>query len=506
MASGFDNDVMYADNVDFTGGSPVSAKVTTDGQLLIGATASPNIRVNTLTAGTGIAITNGAGTISIATNGSEVANTITGDNGGALAPIASNWNILGQDSGAHQVMETSGTGSTLSIEDRTWLTPLVVDASTTVGTRGTYSTIATALTAAVSGQTIFIRPGTYTEDITLKAGVNLVGFTGDGLTPEVTIVGKATFAAAGTTTVSNIRLQTNSDFFLVISGNAASIVNLQSCYLNCSNNTGISFTSGSVSAGLHIYDCKGDIGTTGIALFALAGISSDMLIFNSDFTNSGGSTTDSTISGGNLFITRSSLKGAITTSGNAGLTLKFVEIDTASLNDICLTIGGSTGLDVIDSYLTSGGAAAITTSVVAATVKGSVLNTGTTAIAGAGTVRFSDLVLVNQNSAITTTTQTVYIRSNDAVQVKAPGAYPYTTLAQDAVILVDTSSARSIVPYASPVLGQMHRIKDSVGSAAANNITITPSGKNIDGAASYVIASNYGSVDIVYNGTEWSVL
>lgn len=65
MPSGFDNDVMYADNVDFSGGSPVAAKVTTDGQLLIGATASPNIRVATLTAGTGISITNAAGSITI---------------------------------------------------------------------------------------------------------------------------------------------------------------------------------------------------------------------------------------------------------------------------------------------------------------------------------------------------------------------------------------------------------------------------------------------------------
>jgi hypothetical protein len=52
----------------------------------------------------------------------------------------------------------------------------------------------------------------------------------------------------------------------------------------------------------------------------------------------------------------------------------------------------------------------------------------------------------------------------------------------------------------------VHRIKDSVGSAGTNNITITPSGKNIDGVASYVIATNYGSADIVYNGSEWSVL
>lgn len=63
--AGFDNDICYANNVDFSGGSPVAGKVTTDGQLLIGSTASPNIRVATLTAGTGINIVNGAGAITI---------------------------------------------------------------------------------------------------------------------------------------------------------------------------------------------------------------------------------------------------------------------------------------------------------------------------------------------------------------------------------------------------------------------------------------------------------
>lgn len=94
--------------------------------------------------------------------------------------------------------------------------------------------------------------------------------------------------------------------------------------------------------------------------------------------------------------------------------------------------------------------------------------------------------------------------SGQVVKITTPGAYPYTTLSSDYVILVDTSAARTITPLGSPTTGQTYRIKDNVGSAAANNITITPSGKNIDGAASYVISSNYGSVDIVYNGTQWN--
>lgn len=64
--AGFDNEVMYANNVDFTGNAAVAGQVTTNGQLLIGSTAAPNIRVGTLTAGQGVSITNGAGSITVA--------------------------------------------------------------------------------------------------------------------------------------------------------------------------------------------------------------------------------------------------------------------------------------------------------------------------------------------------------------------------------------------------------------------------------------------------------
>jgi len=96
--------------------------------------------------------------------------------------------------------------------------------------------------------------------------------------------------------------------------------------------------------------------------------------------------------------------------------------------------------------------------------------------------------------------------SGRVVKITTPGAYPYTTLISDDVILVDTSAARTITPLASPVTGTRYVIKDNVGSAAANNITITPSGKNIDGAASSTVNINYGSVTIVYNGTQWNII
>jgi hypothetical protein len=63
-ASGFD--VMYADNVDFSGSLNPQSSVLSNGQLLIGSTALPHIRVGSLTSMNGsIAITNGSGTIDL---------------------------------------------------------------------------------------------------------------------------------------------------------------------------------------------------------------------------------------------------------------------------------------------------------------------------------------------------------------------------------------------------------------------------------------------------------
>ena len=96
--------------------------------------------------------------------------------------------------------------------------------------------------------------------------------------------------------------------------------------------------------------------------------------------------------------------------------------------------------------------------------------------------------------------------SGQVVKTTIPGAYPYTTLITDYVILVNTSTARTINLIASPVTGTTYRIKDATGSGATNNITITPNSGNIDGSGTFVINSNYASVDVVYSGTQWNIL
>jgi hypothetical protein len=277
---------------------------------------------------------------------------------------------------------------------------------------GTHTTIASALTSASSGDTIFIRPGTYTENLTLKAGVNLTAFVCDGLgftTNNVTIVGKCTFTAAGTVNISGIQLQTNSDFLLAVTGSAASIVDLTNCFLNCSNNTGISFSTSSGSAQINCNSCQGNLGTTGIAYFSSS--SPGALNFNMCIlSNTGASTTASSLSAGTISYFSCSMTFPTTSTSTGSITLQHCNNDTSAINTITITHGG-TGLGtLLYSYVASGTASSISigTGATMGIVNCTVNSTNTNPITGIGTVDFSSNTFSNTGKAINTTTQTYY--------------------------------------------------------------------------------------------------
>lgn len=270
---------------------------------------------------------------------------------------------------------------------------------------GTHSTIAAALTSASSGDTIFIRTGTYTENLTLKAGVNLAAFDCDALTPNVTIVGKATFTAAGTVSISGIRLQTNSDFFLAVTGSAASIVNLNNCYLNCSNNTGISFTSSSGSSSISIYNSILALGTTGIAYWVSTG-AGGISCTSCVFANAGNSTTASSNSAGSVTLFQCNYGGSLSTS-SSGICNIYNSYLVGATNTNVLTTAG-TGVNAIqNSALYSGSASTISvgsgTTILLA--NSGIDSTNTNAITGSGTLNYANISFTNTSKTINPTTQ-----------------------------------------------------------------------------------------------------
>lgn len=82
---------------------------------------------------------------------------------------------------------------------------------------------------------------------------------------------------------------------------------------------------------------------------------------------------------------------------------------------------------------------------------------------------------------------------------------PYNiVLKNDYYLAVSVAGPSSLVLPVSP-LGTAFVIKDVDGDALINPITVTATGATIDGFANYVIDSPFGSITLVFNGTEWNV-
>jgi hypothetical protein len=86
-------------------------------------------------------------------------------------------------------------------------------------------------------------------------------------------------------------------------------------------------------------------------------------------------------------------------------------------------------------------------------------------------------------------------------------ATSYTALASDVIIEVtNTSVVRTITlpaPVATGNVGKAFLIKDTSGGASTNNISIVPASGLIDGQVSASISSNYGSLQIFCDGSNY---
>lgn len=164
-------------------------------------------------------VASGAATWSILGPGASDVDTLTGDTGGALSPTAGNINILGGTG-----VSVAGAGSTLTINAATGQAPItqyVVDASGA----GDYTTIQAALNAAngAGGGVVVLRPGTYTEDLTLYDNTQVVG-VGFGDTGDYIIAGTHTPPATGGFVFRNVRLTDATAIFSSAAAGSAHLI------------------------------------------------------------------------------------------------------------------------------------------------------------------------------------------------------------------------------------------------------------------------------------------
>ena len=351
--------------------------------------------------------------------------------------------------------------------------------------QGNYTTITLAMAAAVSGNTIFILPGTYTEDLTLKAGVDICAYDCDIVVPNVSIVGKCTFTGAGTVSLSGVSLNTNSDFCLVVSGSSASVVQLTNCFVRCTNNTGISYTS-SGGGGIYLWYCNGNIATTAITLFSCSG-SGTLQIVSGIFGNSGSSTTASTTSATFVNIKYAELDFPITTSSTGVVSLQWATLNGSLTNSTALTIGGGQSTAKY-SYFLAGSATAIVANNQMQLENCVVVSSNTNAISGSNTLLYSNITFEGTSSTISSSTKTQL--SNGLPFSVANGGTGVATMTTAYAPVCAGTTATGALQVASTGLSTSGYVLTSTGASSLPSFQAIPGGSGFTSVALQVFTAS----------------
>jgi len=105
-------------------------------------------------------------------------------------------------------------------------------------------------------------------------------------------------------------------------------------------------------------------------------------------------------------------------------------------------------------------------------------------------------------------TNTLTVVTTSVLNYTLVAVSPYVVTATDQFLGVSTGLMAITVQLPNvPVVGRVYMIKDILGNAAANNITVTTVGGGtfIDGVFNYVMNTNYAAVQVVFNGISYSV-
>ncbi len=406
--AGFENDVLLCSNVNFNPAlsKPHTGLITTNGQLIIGSTAlnagGTHLNIGVLTSpDSSITIGYSSPNITLQ-SGSGIGKSFPTDDGTAT-PSLGILKILGSSSTDYTqsglVTHSDGTGNEIYLENRLWGTKFVVDPSATIGDRGSYQTITAATAAASSGDVIFIREGTYTEDWTAKAGVSYIGIERG----TVTIVGVTTVNTTGNFLFQNLAFQTNGNVAIDISGGNAPTTTFSTCDFTATDFQLLSLTSGFGSTDFQ--HCFFDIANTGITLFGTGASGQPVKWTYCIVSNSGGSSTVSINNMSEFTFNWSACLVPLRSTGNGTFNIANSILNTFATNTLALDIQG-TGLngDLNLVTITSGSAACLSVAAgCAINAKNCIFDTnGATLVSVAGTFKYAGIVNggSNQTAAI----------------------------------------------------------------------------------------------------------
>jgi len=344
-------------------------------------------------------VAGGAANWSISSTGTTLLDTLTGDAGGAIPPDATHTiNVVGGDT-----TTVNGAGNTITIDASAAgypVTPYVVGAATTGG----YTTVQAAINAAnaAGGGTVFVQPGTYTENLTLYDGINI---RGDGL--QSIITGVHTPPASGAVIFEDLYLTSATD---IITSAAAGTTRFrfESCVFNCTN--GYVVDCASWTGPVDIYNCNTASTNDGVV-----NVATSTVAIEDSFVGAG--TNALGIAGGTLAITNSRIPCPISPTGASA-----VSVTQGSFIGGTLTTAGTTALAVYDSTFSTGANAAVSHGSAGVTTLSNCTITSSAnpciAGAGAGVINITDVNFLS-NQALAGTLTRGYVPETKVTKLAA---------------------------------------------------------------------------------------
>lgn len=216
-----------------------------------------------------------------------------------------------------------------------------------------YLTVQKAITSSSSGTTIFIFPGTYSESITFKAGVNLTS----PATLSVYITGNHIADFSGTVVIENIVLNSSSGNTLLFSGNGNKNLQFHSSSVYSTSGHAINWTNTNTSSKINFGDCTVNVTTSGSsakAIYSTTGAVGGIIANTTSFKVNNPNNICLEIGGGVTFThTADVIIGQVVVNNTASVTIGNVSMTTTSVP--CLVTNSSGSTTLLNVIAVSGG-------------------------------------------------------------------------------------------------------------------------------------------------------
>ncbi len=244
-----------------------------------------------------------------------------------------------------------------------------------------FLTVQKAIDTATSGTTIFVFPGTYTENITLKANVNITSPVKFG----VYITGNHTADFTGTIVLDNIVLNSSTGNTLSFNGTGAQNLQFLGSSVNSTSGDAINWTNTNVSSKIYFEDGTCNVSTSGTSArcFYSASTAKGSLIANRVTFKLDNPNNVCIALGGSISFSHTSdqIIGQVTVSDSANATIAMVAMITTSVAVLNTTSTGT--VTVINDTVTTTASPAFTGAGVLVDVALLYTNTG---VGGASTL------------------------------------------------------------------------------------------------------------------------